>query len=138
MIYLYNIIYKLILSSLKKKRSENLVTTSFILYCTIKYFYLRKKFIYTSGLFQTTNLSIHSLAKITPKSQARHLYSNIRSFIYVYQIYILVLHLNILFCILLSWHLFRFQILVMKFSKMRFQFIRKIPLISKKFEIFLK
>lgn len=97
-------------------------------YYIIKYFYLRKKFVYT--YFFRQYLDIHPLGKITSKSQAKCLYSNTSFFSYVHQIYILVLHLNLLLCILLCWHFFRFQILLMKFSKMRFRFTRKISLIS--------
>lgn len=67
-------------------------------------------------------------------------------FLYLLNLYIfskfiyILLRLNFLLCILLSWHLFRFQIffiLMMKFSKMRFRFTKKIPLISEEFELFL-
>lgn len=77
-------------------------------YYIIKYFYLRKKFVYT--YFFRQYLDIHPLGKITSKSQAKRLYSNTSFFSYVHQIYILVLHLNLLLCILLCWHFFRFQI----------------------------
>lgn len=90
----------LILSFLKRKL---LLTTSFILFVTVLWnTSTRKKnlYVYLHGLLQTANLDIRLLfqgkACQNPKQDA---YSNTLFFSYVRQIYILVLHLNLLLCI---------------------------------------